>query len=148
MKTDISEDAPADIVAYAKNIFRERAAARHAPLLRRIVAALSFDSMNVAPAYGIRSSAVASRQLLYSAESNDLDLRITSQNEEWVVAGQVLGNNCNEGEVRLEGETELVVAAVNALCEFTLPPVSAGSYKLFLRLRGIEVEIPQLELRA
>jgi hypothetical protein len=39
-------------------------------------------------------------------------------------------------------------AALNELCEFTLPPVPEGSYKLLLRLPGAEVQIPELDLRA
>lgn len=147
MRTDTSEDAPADILAYARNMFRERATARELPILRRIVAALSFDSLKVAPTFGVRSTSASFRQLLYSVESSDIDLRITSDNDQWVVAGQVLGQDCGGGEVTLEGERESVVAAVNELCEFNLPPVAAGSYKLFLRLPGVEVEIPQLELQ-
>ncbi|MGH9880267.1 MAG: hypothetical protein ACRD6N_02435, partial [Pyrinomonadaceae bacterium] len=148
MRSDTSEDAPPDVVAYAKTIFRKRAVSGEPALLRRIVAALSFDSMNVAPAYGVRSGHAASRQLVYSSESHDVDLRITPQNDQWVVAGQVLGEHCARGEVKLEGETGTAVAALNELCEFTLPAVSAGSYKLLLRLADVEVEVPRLELRA
>src|SRR5450432_3022592 len=42
MRTDTSEDAPRDVIAHALNIFRQRET--QPSLLRRIVAALSFDS--------------------------------------------------------------------------------------------------------
>lgn len=148
MKTDTATDAPRDVLTYALNIFSDYA--REPSLLRRIVAALSFDSSsNLAPAFGVRSGQTTSRQLLYSAEENDIDLRITPEQENWIVAGQVLGEDCVGGRIELEGRSgELTVADLNDLCEFILPPVSAGSYTVRLRLGNVEVEIPQLELRA
>ena len=147
MKTDTATDAPRDILAYAVNIFRN---SREPSLLKRIVAALSFDSSsNFAPAFGVRSGQTTSRQLLYSAEENDIDLRITPEQENWIVAGQVLGEDCVGGRIELEGRSgELTAADLNDLCEFILPPVPAGSYTVRLRLGNVEVEIPQLELRA
>jgi len=148
MRTDTATDAPRDVLAYAINIFRGRELSEPS-LLRRIVAALSFDSsMNMTPAFGVRSGQATSRQLLYSAEQSDIDLRISCQDDEWIVAGQLLGQDCVGGRVEIEGESGLAVAALNELCEFTLPPLPPGSYTLRLLLRDAEVEIPQLELRA
>ena len=148
MKTDTATDAPRDVLAYALNIFSENA--REPSLLKRIVAALSFDSgSNLEPAFGVRSGQTTSRQLLYSAAENDIDLRITPEQENWIVAGQVLGEDCVGGRIELEGRTgRLTVADLNDLCEFTLPPIPTGSYTVRLRLGNVEVEIPQLELRA
>jgi len=149
MKTDTATDAPRDILAYAVNIFRGRENSREPSLLKRIVAALSFDSSsNLAPAFGVRSGQAISRQLLYSAEETDIDLRITPQDQNWIVAGQVLGAECVGGRIEIEGEGQLTTAELNELCEFALPPVAAGTYKLRLQLGSSEVEIPQLELRA
>lgn len=148
MRTDTATDAPRDVLADAINIFRGRELSEPS-LLRRIVAALNFDSsMNMTPAFGVRSGQATSRQLLYSAEQSDIDLRISCQDDEWIVAGQLLGQDCVGGRVEIEGESGLAVAALNELCEFTLPPVPSGSYTLRLRLQDAEVEIPQLELRA
>jgi hypothetical protein len=148
MRTDIAADAPRDVLAFAVNVFSRHERSREPSLLRRLVAALSFDSSsNPAPAFGVRSGPAASRQLLYSAEENDIDLRITAEAENWIVAGQVLGEDCAGGRIEIEGEGESAGADLNELCEFTLPPVSAGSYTLRLRLGNAEVEIPGLELR-
>ncbi len=148
MRTDTATDAPRDVLAYARNIFRGSQLSEPS-LLRRIVAALSFDSsLNRAPAFGVRSGQATSRQLLYSAEQSDIDLRISSQDDQWIVAGQLLGQDCVGGRVEIEGESGLAVAALNELCEFTLPPLPPGSYTLRLLLRDAEVEIPQLELGA
>lgn len=149
MRTDIAPDAPRDVLTYAINIFRGREQSSEPSLLRRIVAALSFDSsMNVAPAFGVRSGQATSRQLLYSAEENDIDLRINLQDDRWIVAGQLLGEDCVGGRVEIQGQGGLAGATLNELCEFTLPPLPAGSYTLRLFLQNAEVEIPHLELKA
>ena len=148
MKTDVATDAPRDLIANTLSLFGQRAPAREASLLRRIVAALNFDSnMNLAPAFGVRSGQSAVRQLLYSAAENDIDLRVRSENEKWIVTGQVLGRTCAGGRVEIEGENGSAAAALNDLCEFILPAVPAGSYRLRLRLPDAELEIPELELR-
>ncbi|MGH9932627.1 MAG: hypothetical protein ACREA9_25770 [Pyrinomonadaceae bacterium] len=149
MRTDTAPDAPRDLLAFARAIFRRPEGSSEPSLLRRIVAALTFDSsMNLTPAFGVRSGQSASRQLLYSAEGSDIDLRISSQKDQWIVAGQLLGPGCAGGQVEIEGEGQAATAALNDICEFTLPPLPSGSYMLRLRLRDTQVEIPRLELRA
>ena len=146
MQTDSAEDAPRDVIAQALNIFQQRAALSEPSVWRRIVAALSFDSLTAAPAFGMRSGPASSRQLLFQAEDNDLDLRVSQQADYWVVSGQFLGSGCASGQVELRGDEERVTADLNDLCEFTLPAVPAGTYRLQLRFEGTEVEVPQLEL--
>jgi anti-sigma factor RsiW len=153
MRADTSEDAPAALVADVVRMFRaRRATAEDAPgLLRRLVAALTFDSSSLTPAFGVRSGQAApARQLLFSAGDLDVDLRLAPGPEGWTVSGQVLGP-CRGGEVALvtaDGSTA-ASAALNELCEFTLlPPTPDGTYTLRLRLDGAEVEIPELSLKA
>ncbi len=146
MRTDNAEDAPRDAIAYTKSMFRQLNPAEHQSLLRRVIAALTFDSLSVAPAFGLRSGQAPSRQLLYSAGDADLDLRISPQENNWLVAGQILGRGCAGGAVTLEGAAGSISTRLNDECEFSLPLVPPGRYKLFLRLEDIEVEVPQLEL--
>lgn len=151
MRADSSEDAPAELVASVVRMFRARRAEAEQPnLLRRLVAALTFDSSSLQPAFGVRSGQAApARQMLYSAGDLDVDLRLAEGGEGWTVSGQVLGP-CEGGEVELvnaEGSTA-ARAALNELCEFTLPPAAEGVYTLRLRLDGTEVEIPGLSLKA
>ncbi len=149
MQTDTATNAPRDLLAFARNIFRQHEGAGEPSLLRRIVAALTFDSsMNLTPAFGVRSGQSATRQLLYSAEESDIDLRISSEQDQWIVAGQLLGQSCGGGQIEIEGEGQTATAPLNDLCEFKLPPVPAGSYTLRLKLSDVQVEISQLELRA
>jgi hypothetical protein len=147
MATDQAEDVPRDVVAYATNIFSGRAKSPSQSLKRRILAALSFDSsMDQAPAFGVRSGQTGSRQLIYSAEGSDIDLRITLHDDMWLVAGQVLRDDCGGGHVELEGSSGSAGAALNELCEFTLPAVPSGNYLLRVHMTDVEIELPQLEL--
>ena len=152
MRADTSEDAPAALVADVVRMFRARRPAEaSAPgLLRRLVAALTFDSSSLTPAFGVRSGQAApARQLLFSAGDLDVDLRLAQGPEGWTVSGQVLGP-CRGGEVELLGAegSKAASAALNELCEFALAPRPEGSYTLRLRFDGTEVEIPELSLKA
>ena len=151
MRADASEDAPRDAIFNAVRMFRARPAREAAPgLLRRLVAALTFDSNALVPAFGVRSGQSATaRQLLFNAGDFDVDLRLAASGEGWTVSGQVLGP-CVGGEVELgeAGQAATSSAALNDLCEFTLPPVPEGSYALRLRLNETEIEIQDLSLRA
>jgi anti-sigma factor RsiW len=146
MRTDEAKDAPRDVLAAVVNMFRSRAAQSEPSLVRRLLAALSFDSTQLAPAYGVRSGQATARQMLYSAGDNDLDLRLTPSGEAWIVSGQVLGE-CAGGSVELKGTDTDATVELNELCEFTLPPVASGSYTLRVRLSDVEVEVPELQLR-
>ena len=149
MRSDNSEDAPRDVLAGAISLFGARPA--RAGFLRRVVAALSFDSGALRPAFGVRSGqGSSSRQLLFSAGDVDVDLRVAPDAEGWAVSGQVLGE-CGGGWAELGGAEDSRQAAradLNELCEFALPVVPAGSYTLRLRLDDLLVEIPDLDLRA
>lgn len=151
MRADTSEDAPRDLIFNAVSAFRARPAAAMAPgILRRVVAALTFDSGQQAPAFGVRSARnAAAQQLVFSAGDFDVDLRLAASGEGWTVSGQVLGP-CVGGEVELGGDggAASTRAALNELCEFALPPVPEGSYALRFRLGDMEVEIRELILRA
>jgi len=146
MRSDNAEDAPRDVQSAAINIFRQRSQSPERSLLHRLIATLTFDSQTAVPAFGFRSGQSESRQLLYSAEGNDIDLRITVQNDQCLLAGQVLMSDCVGGRVELEGPAGYGAADLNELCEFTLPAVPPGNYQLRLRMADVEVEIPRLEL--
>jgi len=142
MKSDTGQDAPRDVLVSAINIFSPQV--RPVP---RIIATLMFDSRAAAPGFGMRSLHSSSRQLLYSAQDADLDLRITIQNEECIVAGQVIRDPCAGGIVEISGPAGAAQASLNELCEFALPPLPVGTYSLRLTMSDIEIEIPELELK-
>ena len=143
MKTDAAIDAPPELLRSAMNAFSPE---RETPI-RRIIAVLTFDSRQVRSAFGMRSIRSASRQLLYSAQETDLDLRISVQNEECILSGQIIREGCHGGLVEISGATGSAAAALNELCEFTLPPIPVGNYSLKVRMPDVEIEIPELDLK-
>jgi anti-sigma factor RsiW len=146
MRNDVMEEAPRYARVAAANLFRARRLAAPpspASTLRRVLAALKFDSLQMTPAFGIRSTAATERQLLFTAYDKELHLQIAPVAERWQITGQVLGP-CAGGEVELNGAGETFGVTLNELCEFTLAPVAAGVYALTLRLRDVELEIPEL----
>ena len=149
MQTDEAEDAPAEIVSSAINLFHSPAATHKPSLRQRIVAAISFDSLQMSPAYGVRSGdRVSIRQMLFNAGECDLDLRLTQSGEMWNVSGQVLGQECASGQVELVSDSSQTQVELNDQCEFTIADVPAGSYQLRLHLPDLEVEVPRIELKA
>jgi hypothetical protein len=144
MRSDTSTDAPRDVLMSAVSIFSHEKRSR----LKRIVAVLTFDSRTAGPALGMRSLHTATRQMLYSAHDADVDLRIAVQNDECVVAGQVIRQGCLGGHVRVAGPAGSAETSLNELCEFTLPGVPVGIYSLLVSLHDVEIEIPELELKA
>jgi hypothetical protein len=146
MRSDTTEDAPAALLNYTKNVFRGRERDAEPAAVRRVQASVSFDSLTNAPAFGLRSQAAVGRQLIYAAEIADIEVRISPADAEWHVAGQVLGTDCISGEVELESEGFSVSATLNDLCEFSFGTVPAGAYKLSVRLPNLIVETPRLEL--
>jgi hypothetical protein len=146
MRADAIESAPAELVSYAKGIFRQRVAGRKPSALSRILAALTFDSLTAAPAYGLRSEAGSGRQLVYSTETVDIDVRVSTENDEWQIEGQVPGSLCDTGEVNLEGHGFSATAKLTELCEFSFSSIPAGTYKLAVHLHDVIIETPPLEI--
>jgi hypothetical protein len=148
ISSDRTEDAPGEILGAAIDIFSRQLQLTAPSSLRRIVAVLTFDSLKSIPAFGMRSGQAVSRQLLYSAEESDLDLRITMQNDQCVVAGQVLRDGCIEGLVEISGASGSAETSLNELCEFIFPALPLGNYQLRVKMWDVEIEVPELELTA
>lgn len=145
MRSDTAEDAPRALLATVRN-YPRKSASREPALLRRIVSSLSFDSLTTRPAFGLRSHATAARQLIYSAGTADIEVRVLPADEEWQIAGQVLGAGCASGDVDLQGNSFSASAKLNELCEFSFGAVPTGAYKLSVRLPELLIETPWLEL--
>lgn len=143
MRSDAADDAPHDVLEATLKIFQGEEL-----LLPRIVAVLTFDSLDAGRALGMRSFHTASRQMLYSAQDTDVDLRIAVQNEECILTGQVIRGDCLGGRVTVAGSAGSAETTLNDLCEFTLPAIPVGVYSLIVKLHDVEIEIPELELKA
>ena len=146
MKTDSVENAPAELVQYAKKIFRERAFSPKPSFLKLVVASLIFDSLTGTPAFGLRSQTSGGRQLLYSTETTDIELRISAADDAWQIAGQLPGSLSASGEVSLEGGDFSAAANLNELSEFSFNAVPEGTYKLAVHLPEVVIETPEFKL--
>lgn len=144
MRIDDVENAPASLIKSAKDMFR--GANREPTRLARALAALTFDSLTIKPAFGLRSGMSAGRQLVYSTEMADIDLRVSPQSGEWEIAGQILGASQSGGKVNLESESFFASADLNELAEFGFQSVPSGIYTMFVHLPELEIEIPPLQL--
>jgi anti-sigma factor RsiW len=148
MRADSSESPPAYVMARVIDMLpggRRGAAATGSTAIRRVLAALKFDSAGLAPAYGVRSESSGERQLLFQAGETQLHLQISPAGEDWIITGQVLGAS-GDGQVELQGLSGMVQAALDERCEFVLPAVGEGSYGMVLRLTDLELEVPELKL--
>lgn len=153
MRSDASVDAPAHVMNRAARLLRQRNATQPEQssllprsLLRRVLAALTFDSASTL-ALGMRSGASQTRQLMFTAQGVDLDVRIATQGDEVTVSGQVLGPDA-QGMAVLANSVISITAQLNALSEFVLPPVPSGRYLLTLHYGNAEIVLPELELGA
>jgi hypothetical protein len=145
-------DAPPALVRAAINLWPAGQPARPAAivrgLLRTLAATLSFDSWSVAPlAAGVRTLRSPVRHLLFSADGRDIDLRVTPAGQAFALTGQVLGPD-ETGQIELLQlpESDIRLAALDALGEFRLDGVGAGSYQLTLRLGGDEIVLPTIDV--
>jgi len=148
MRTDRTEDAPAYAVAAILRAFDERQIknqnSQTATIGQKLRAVLRLDSAHLAPSFGFRSAGAAnSRQLLFFAGDGTLDLRITPHEANWVISGQVLGQIC-DGKVELKGNTVDLETEFDSQCEFALPPIPGGTYRLRLYSESFDVEVPDL----
>jgi len=149
-RSRVMQDAPEAVIRRAVDLFpaKPRPAAAPAPAgpLRRLVAVLGFDSALLAPqAAGLRSAGAASRQLLYSAQGRDVDLRIAAGAGGWQVSGQVLGPDAS-GRVELHCGAFRAEQDWNHLGEFHLDGVPAGAWRIVLRSDRWVLELPELQI--
>lgn len=144
MQTDRSEDAPQDSVKWAKNIFRVRQSEPKKSLVQKVLAVLQMDLSPDKAAFGERSaSASQSRQMLFTAGENGIDLRISeTENGKLNIQGQILGESFANCVVKL-GEFE---TKSNELSEFKFDGIPAGNYDLIFETDETEIVIQNLEL--
>ncbi len=153
-------DAPAALQRAAIGLWRaapeastaSAVAGLAAGLLTRLTALLSFDSWAAPLALqGMRSVRTPTRQLLFSAEHRDIDLRITPTAGVFSITGQVLGPDTT-GSVDLlaylAGGAAAQRAQLDALGEFRIDGVQAGRYALTLRLGDDEIVLPTIDVGA
>lgn len=164
----VLQDAPEALVLRAIGLWQQPAAvpvsaspsvaATALGGLRRLVATLVFDSLDHGALAGGRRSAatlghLAARQLLYSTDGRDIDLRLTPLDggTRWVLSGQVLGPELSgQAELRPSRASDTAdtanappaqVVAWNELAEFEFAPMEAGPCSLVLSAADWTVEL-------
>ncbi len=140
------EDAPPALIQRAIGLWQPQAAPASGPL-RRLLATLSFDSAATSPlALGLRSGGGASaRQLLFSADGRDVDLRLvpatTAAPLRWTLRGQLLGPDAGATAELQVGEHTARIA-LDELAEFRFELVPEGECRLRLRSGDWILELP------
>jgi hypothetical protein len=146
------EEAPEALIQRAIDLWQRpaRAGADAPGALRRLLAALTFDSAGASPlAFGMRSAGGTTRQLLFAAEGHDIDLRVApdagSSGDHWLLSGQVLGPAAH-GVVSITAAGSAVAgeAVLNEFGEFRMPALAPGEYILTLRMGDVEVVLPSI----
>jgi hypothetical protein len=144
------QNAPEHVVQRALAIFARQPQAAAPGLWPRLLAVLSFDSGRAGPlAFGMRSSAGAVRQLLFSVEGRDVDLRICAADvgPGFKLSGQVLGPDSTGSVVALpDGGGHAWRVDLNELGEFALPQMPAGAYRISLELADMAIDLPLLSV--
>ncbi len=147
-------DAPEAVIQRSIDLFTSRQRVPPAPsLLQRVLAVLDFDSAGLLlPTLGVRGSASSSRQMLFTAEGRDIDLRIASaegspsrDGGRWVIFGQLLGPD-REGQVELSCADGVRQVALDEMLEFRFDQVPGGSIRLALHLAGLVIELPAVDV--
>jgi hypothetical protein len=130
-------------------------------VLQQLAAVLTFDSWAVSPLAtglrGLRGARQPTRQLLFSADGRDVDLRISPAEEDnrFVLTGQVFGPD-DTGIARLRAQSgdptapaaPEQIGPLDEMGEFRLPGVAAGRYVLSLQLGDAEIVLPPIDLGA
>jgi hypothetical protein len=145
-------DAPEHVIQRAFTLWKPKTAPAQQSLLSKIMAVLKFDSSAVSPmALGVRSIGSPTRQMLFSAEGRDIDLRIAPRakgaSRQWDITGQVLGPDDN-GSVSLRGTNREWSANLNDLSEFHIEDIPEGEYQLMVLLNGSVIVLPEIKIPA
>jgi hypothetical protein len=150
LKAEASQiDAPEHVIQRAFSAWKPKVAAKPS-LAHRIFATLKFDSLAISPiAMGVRSVSSSSRQVLFSAEGRDIDVRIAPLSKSgkiaFSVSGQVLGPD-ESGSVSLENAANQWSSNLNELSEFQIDEVPAGKYEMTVSLGDTVIVLPKIDV--
>ncbi len=117
----------------------------------RLIAALSFDS-HLQLSSALTRGASRERQMLFSAENMDIDLKITPARGNHDLLGQVMGEqaggNVTSAFVSLQSNTGQILRATetDSLGQFAFREISSGVYDLIFDLETQEIAVHGLEV--
>ena len=114
---------------------------------RKVLAVLQTDLSPNRAAFGERSASVsAARQMLFSADENAVDLRISKTGKKLKMRGQILGEGFARCAIKLTGENASFETRADELSEFSFSEIPSGRYDLILRSGESEILVKSLEL--
>jgi hypothetical protein len=142
---------PANILKQAVDKVKGRENDSKSGLWNRIVASLNFDSHLQLSSAATRGSGRA-RQMLFTTEQVDIDLKIKSSHKDHDLLGQILDANQPGGFspafVCLQNKDgQQMATETDALGQFAFHGVSSGNYDLVFDLESQEIAITGLEFR-
>ena len=148
MADDKAIDAPADVIKYAKDLYRTRVAEPRMSIVHRILAAVKMDLSPDRAAFGERSATGGqARQILLDAGQNAIDLRVMGSGKKFDLRGQVLGGGFENGVIEISGPDSTHQADLDAASEFELSGIPAGEYSLAIRNETAEIFVERIILK-
>lgn len=147
MQSDNSVDAPTDVITYAKNLNRVRAAEPKTSVIRRVLAVIKADLAPGVAAFGERSTGEGkARQMLFDAGENAIDIRLKRSKSGFLLHGQVLGFGYENGEAELGGEGFSSTVKIGSESEFLFDGIPEGEYSLVIRGGAEEIAIEAITI--
>jgi len=142
LREDSSYEPPAELVQWGVGLFQPllQPAAQAGGKLRKIIAALVFDTYDEPLLAGVRRVGAPPRQLLFRAGGVDVDVKIESMesNDRITLVGQVLSNTSkffDNTPVKLESHGIVRYRTMtNIVGEFTFDEVPKDTYHLSVDL--------------
>lgn len=148
MLSDRSVDAPEDAVRYAKNLYRTRAVEPAKSVIQRVLAVLQMDLAPNKAAFGERSAAGSqARQMLFESGDNAVDIRISFEEGEFDIYGQILGEGFANAQIELGNENISIKETTDEMSEFKIVGLTAGTYELTIKGSETEIVIEHLILK-
>lgn len=152
-KDDLKEP-PEWMVERAIQLFKSRKKGAKLRVPAKIAATLVFDSFTQPSLAGIRKVGTLGRQLLYKAESFDIDLRMVEGEKSMFsnLVGQILKRE--EGFHRVtglevvlrKGKKRIQSAQTNQRGEFSFFDLVSGKYRIEVSLPDQRIEIKEIEI--
>lgn len=134
-------DAPERMIRRAESIWPGSGS-----LLTRTRALLSIDSWS-SPLPALRSGSIQTRQLLFTTEMRDIDVRIAPGEGAWVIEGQVLGPADGGTLSVLHDGDQVATAELDELGTFRVEGLAAGRYQLVVCFANERVELPDVDVQ-
>ena len=144
---------PADILKKAVEISSSHRNPSNGGFLASVIATLSFDSFLQLSPTATRGSSSRARQMLFTTEQVDIDLKIKRGKEDHELLGQVLGTQNTEEAIsafvslQSNNGQPLKATETDSQGQFTFREIPSGMYDLVFDLEDQQVTVQGLELR-